>query len=824
MARRRKSTAEGLLLILGVIAGAIALALEAMGHFLRAYGGLIIGLLILAGGGWLFIRLVAGLFRILKKAVTPARRGDADSVRVATAQGQPVHASPVPDRPTQPPVFPDLRRVPSTPVVKPPPPPVPEPVSRQPAAKVSASRTSLPVRWVPPGESIRVHGLEIPGGMLYVGTGGATPDASQIDPALTVRIDKQRSYDIRQTSYWPSYRDIAPEARGAYLAWLADGKNAPTADIGFVFLYFYGLERRLLLDSPATDGSAEIPLIRAEIRRLLGIYGYNGSFSNYANSLLDCIECRSLVDAPLSPEPPDFERTWHIPFELKFGLAKHAATGLPLPGAWAFAWWKASPEARIRTPLERCPDEFRRLFIEKYHQVHGAGLRLKPNKTRLAAVHRPASPSFNGRVFEVKFDLPDVTVISGPMKKFAVLAEECYLELDRYSRHLGRTPDNAGKIDALLELPTSLWPSDMRQPLGKIHGMVAASGRSLAVRFEKLRSLLPAWQTVSKTSYAAFARSLGEIGLGIEPDPRFGGACPKDSETVVLFVDAPEALAADPSPRYQTAALSLHLAVAVSLADGEIGSTEREVLMRQLEDWLHLESSERLRLQAYLRWLVAQPPGLSGLKKRIEALPVPAREALGDFLVRVAHADGKVAPAEVKLLEKLFKLLELDAASLYSKLHAAPTEPVTVRAPAEPGHSYVIPPRPPEKPAGGLDLDFSKISTLEEDSQRVSQILHAIFEDSIPEAPANGDSVESDDAAECLWGLTPEFSEFVRVLLTRPEWSRAELEELATDRSLMLDGALEHINEAAFELFDQPLTEGDDPLEINLELAKETAE
>ena len=41
---------------------------------------------------------------------------------------------------------------------------------------------------------------------------------------------------------------------------------------------------------------------------------------------------------------------------------------------------------------------------------------------------------------------------------------------------------------------------------------------------------------------------------------------------------------------------------------------------------------------------------------------------------------------------------------------------------------------------------------------------------------------------------------------------------MATDMELMLDGALEHINEAILDLFDAPLTEGDDPIEINQEI------
>jgi hypothetical protein len=44
---------------------------------------------------------------------------------------------------------------------------------------------------------------------------------------------------------------------------------------------------------------------------------------------------------------------------------------------------------------------------------------------------------------------------------------------------------------------------------------------------------------------------------------------------------------------------------------------------------------------------------------------------------------------------------------------------------------------------------------------------------------------------------------------------------LAQDRGILLDGALERINEASFDKHDQPFSEGDDPVEINQEVVRE---
>ena len=79
---------------------------------------------------------------------------------------------------------------------------------------------------------------------------------------------------------------------------------------------------------------------------------------------------------------------------------------------------------------------------------------------------------------------------------------------------------------------------------------------------------------------------------------------------------------------------------------------------------------------------------------------------------------------------------------------------------------------------------------------------------------SDGDVPES----SVVMGLDSVHSAFVRMIISRPHWSRSELEDVAADLELMLDGALERVNEAAFDKFDIPLTQGDDPIETNTEI------
>jgi hypothetical protein len=86
-------------------------------------------------------------------------------------------------------------------------------------------------------------------------------------------------------------------------------------------------------------------------------------------------------------------------------------------------------------------------------------------------------------------------------------------------------------------------------------------------------------------------------------------------------------------------------------------------------------------------------------------------------------------------------------------------------------------------------------------------------------APITEEQKEERDEASSIiepgpLGLDPEHSVFLRLVMTRESWSRQELAEAAADMELMLDGAIERINEAAFEHLDAALLEGDDPVEV----------
>jgi len=685
--------------------------------------------------------------------------------------------------------------------------------------------------WVPAGQSVRIHGLDI-GGMVYFGQGlesvsGGGPEPALIDRDLQV-APGEISYRFRQLSYWPSYWGATPEARRAYLRWLSIGRSDSQADIGFAFLYFYGLERRALHDEKtSTKARAEIPIIINEIERLVRIYSYSSSLQGYAGSLLDLLKAKDQREKLFEKSLPSLPMRQGLSFEYKLGLAQCAAEGKPLPADWALVWLTADPNTHLRTPAVRCPDEFKKMFSQRYHEQYSDGMILPQNITRLKVQHRVASPTFGyrGNTFEKEFDLPDVSVFTGPISKLKAIAEQCCTELDGFSRALGKDRISTDSFSAIIELPFVIWPDRYRQPIDDLRNTVLSKDGPLIMSFDKFRSFLPDRPDITKRKMLATYRLLEEAGLGFEPDLRYGGSIPEENEDIALFKYERQLLPPISKQRYLAVALTLRLSASVVFADGVASDTEKTLLQRQVEAWPHLNKTERTRLQAYMCLLLKAPPKPVGFKKHIADLDANARNTIANFLTLVAQVDYTIDPKEVSALEKIFKVLELDPKTLYPKMHMAAIEPVTVRPPSAESEGYDIPRQQRDEPASFLKLNADKIASLQDDSERVSAILSKIFTQELDDLEAIDDQKNDlqieDSHGISLIGLDAEKSSLLQLLMTRTQWARLELDEIAADRNILLDGALETINEKSYSSFNKPLFEGDDPIILDPEVIRE---
>ncbi|MES2636242.1 MAG: TerB N-terminal domain-containing protein [Pseudomonadota bacterium] len=120
-------------------------------------------------------------------------------------------------------------------------------------------------------------------------------DPSTIYSTLPLR---ESNKPVTKLSYFPSYSGMLPEQRAVYLRWLCD--ISQEIDIGYVFVFYYGLERHLI--SGNFDEAAK------EILQLRKLYK-NSSFQSYSASALihSCLIRKRLDVLQKLYTHPDFD-------------------------------------------------------------------------------------------------------------------------------------------------------------------------------------------------------------------------------------------------------------------------------------------------------------------------------------------------------------------------------------------------------------------------------------------------------------------------------------------------------------------------------------
>lgn len=705
---------------------------------------------------------------------------------------------------------------------------------RKSATEMQRAREIAPI-WIKPGDAASIQGFDLLDGMIYIGSASQQPHPSMIDPSLP--IDLRRSDNRGEhLTYWPAYSTIPPSSRTAYLDWMSTGRRRPSTPIGFVFIFFYGLERRVIADI-AVDPNliGELGAIRSELVDLLGVYGpTSASFVGYARDLIDYIDFRLFLNNPLHvfPAPKLDAIKEAAPIPLQAELARIAAAGISLPADRALAWAWYLPETSLRTPAVRCKREFIQLFIKRYEEQFPSGLTLTPGRARLAISYTAAAIDL-GPVELHHPTLRAVFGLAGPTRSLATLFTRVTEELDPYSRWLGRNAKATESLAAAALLPSDLLPTTNRS-FRKLRNWATKTLGANSTVLTSANPLIELWNPsapgkLPRSESIQLANLLGRLNVGIEPDPRFGGPSLEPEQSIVLFrneSDAPDLS----SPEYAAAATLVHLAAAVSQADGDVTDHEIEVLGTHLEHSLRLSPAERVRLHAHLGWLGTTEVKLTGLKKRFALIDLAARQSIGDMLVTVASADGIVSPAEVATLSRIYGLLSLDPSTVTSHLHGAITSsrsasgrgPVIVR-PAGPREAGIAIPPPPAIAARNISpaaprfvLDAASIQRKLAETAAVSALLGNIFVDdeSAPSVHIVKPAVAS-STVRSVGNLDHRHSAMFHILITRSEWARHEFDALAEQNTLMPNGAIDHLNESAYDIAGEPLLEGDDPITIN---------
>ena len=685
--------------------------------------------------------------------------------------------------------------------------------------------------WVPKGQTVSVAGRDIDG-MVYVGVPPRVGSSyysegcrAYIDPAQHV-ADYGGDRQGRGMPYWPGYSSIPATCRATYLDWLSRGRSDGSVNPGYMFLFFYGLERRFLQDNPSDQERHQIV---NEVRRLRRLFEHNHSAQRYLGEFLDLAAISMAAGISRDDEKLKAsileDRGWDLPFSLKTVLGSIIANDSEIDSDWMYLWFVCHPETRLRTPAKRCREEFRALFRYWFDRLYPEGLKVKKPKRILQLEYRAASGEFTCSInpstgIGGDVSIPDVSDLRSPIKKAQDIADIATEELDKFSRYLGRNPEGRGTLEAHALLPSALWDQFPSGELEELQSWAKAQldGDGLVPALDVIQRLEGETPSkLSKRQLTDAADALARMGLGMAPDPRFSLRGPKLDEPVVIFdlgerVDQLE----DVSAAYRRELFELALATFVAHSDKRLVEAEREALREKVDSTGGLTALERKRLHANLKWYLDVAPNMSWLRSRLKGSDAEHHLSLRAAVVAIAHADSIIRSEEVACIEKIYKALGIDPGLVYADLHAGDVSDGPVRVkPAErevPGEQ--IPHEPENKVA---PLDAARIAAIRSDTERVSSVLGDIF--STDEEAENEKMPDATQSSE-LEGLDQEHATLVKRLIQREHWSEGEVADLASELELMTSGAIETINEWAFENCDDALIEEYE----GFELVPETAE
>ncbi len=714
-------------------------------------------------------------------------------------------------------------------------------IERQP---VHPPKKTEPLQWFGSSEKIRLHGYTIIAPMVY-STSSRLPwpgEPSAIDPSLPVA--RPARGDAARLGYYSNFNYLTPGQRGAYLEWLAKGRrddDPAERDLGYLFLFFYGLERRVLIDRD-TD-----PRLREEIVKLLEYYGPSTRSRSLRTYFLELLHFSSYLEGT-----EIYREVWpkwltihgaKLDGEVvKLVLANLFKRGEPMH--WTVAWHLAPrlEMSRKSVVVTRSGEKFWKLFEQRFNEEFPGGMTLQAAKRPVLVEYRPASSSLlalaSKQNKELRISIPNVMGSHSQFNKLANIWNGCIDDLTGFSRalaHKSASPDEKA-LAAFLKLPP-----DIRNPLD--HPLAADwAGLLSDCESEDQFSFVPTAALASLFGLkqrdrltAAQSRQLAEqvdaLGYSMAPDPRVTGIpLMWDQELVVYLV---KHTFREPTPQLIGILRMLYLTVSVAAADGSVDPDEVAVFEEMALQAVH-EDSDKEALEAtgaaLLRDTGVADKALTRIAKGVDE---GHRELVARYAIQVAAADEVITPDEARVLKRIFKLFDLPNNFLEAQISTTDEEfgEVTVLEAGKANRKgEAIPKR--SRPEHSFQLDMSKIAAITAETSEVIGVLSTIMDDGededvdhATEATPESEKEIVSDAPSWMEGLEDRYQAALSEMLQHGEITRDQLAEIAKKHHTMPVDLVDSINAWADESLGDFLIEDEgDRLVLYLDLIPEENE
>lgn len=674
------------------------------------------------------------------------------------------------------------------------------------------------VTWAGNSKEIQIKNYLIPNPLLYwaafqVGNN----EASCINLNLPIGnpVDEPKG----AMGYWPRYSSISSDQRANYLEWLSSGRSTELSDIGYAFLFFYGLEYRALREN--TDISVIIP----EVNVLLKNYTTSNSFNSYLSSFLAYIAAQQLSFISENNFSQYFPNLLTLSYDqVLVALSWHINQNKAIPWELAYSLANTIPEAPKSVITHKLPIQFKQLFETKFISKFPGGFKIEPSVRKYKIEYRPASPSllYNYQSNSKGTRIEPVEIINPLGKKsqfnkiFSIWVETIE-ELKPASRKINKG-DPALTSQAYHALPDSL-KQEIDHPEKSKWDQVIAEFNSeddlIIVPINSLAALIPIEkrERLTPTQSKLLYITARDVGYVLIPDHRITGIPYQWDDSVALF-PLPDKRTFT-SDTYPAVAFILELGMSIALADEKFSPVEQEHLDKVIFGSFELTSLDVACLKQYQQILIRNPPSLERLGTRLkEHLSDDKKMIVAGYLRDLAFADGILDQSEYNALNKIFKAMGLgknDIQVLFpSDLTSQPDEqPIQISRSSSVRTGEPIIKLISNKPFFTLDPDLLREKFI--DTREIQKILSDVIipedEELLDYSEEHGavskakKSIESEspiiqeESTEINYiGLHPKYSIFLKGILSQTELSKTEMQKYSRNNGFMLDAAVEDIN------------------------------
>jgi tellurite resistance protein len=704
---------------------------------------------------------------------------------------------------------------------------------------ISASRRPVAkLDWYSPKQCLIHAGFLIDSGMVYASDRALAWPGEPSAIITSLPVAAVSAHPLVDFGYYPSYDRISAEQRRCYLEWLSAGRvdiDPAKRSLGYVFIFFYGLERRILL-----DGDRD-PSLLQEIIRLLEHYGpahRSRSLKTYFLQLLHFAGWQLGSDA--------YRELWSrlLAFDgdrpdedgLRFVLANLYQRGEPLDWLVACRLAFANVESRRSNVVARTQDKFFALFEQRFSEQFPTGFALDAAKQEALVQYRPASNALahisyqrhKNNPFELR--IPNVAGLHSQFKQLPKIWNACVDDLSGYSRALRSSLTGSGAALARWRaLPPELQKVEDHPLKSGFDALLAAAPKEGDYRFVPTAALASLAEIPERAKLAA-AQSrqvvdfVNALGWQLAPDPGITGLPLAWNQEVTLFHS--------PSTERITAEAAgltrlLYLAVALAAADGSI-ETEELATFYQLvsaenakEDDLSLlrATEASLRRDAHV--------AIRSLPQMAKLIPAESKQFVLRTMAHIAASDGEVSLDELKVLRRMARSFGLDADAAETLLREDESfREITIASAARSrAGGEKIPVRPPGRTAT-FALNEERIHALTQETREVISMLSVVMADA-EEAPCAPPTATPDGSAppqhEWLNGLDQRYRAAVVALISRDEITPSDFDCLAADNHLMPEDLFNAINTWSDEVLGDFLLERGENITIFRSLLPESA-